>query len=276
MSPNDSRNVRILAVGSQKGGVGKTTVSINLACALARRGWKVLLVDADPQGSIALSLSRRAAGVRGFRDLLKEGGDIQALALPTRMPELKVLPSGMPDPAFDEAVERGVGPGSLDGFFTALRRLDYDVVVLDTAAGTGALTRALFSAATHLLLPQQAEPLGLRSLPTLLQALTRLREQGAKFEVIGILLTMLQNASSTSESAASDLRRIAPGSMVLRTAIPRDEDILTASEKGVPVAMLHRHPPPVAAVFDQLAAEVEPHLGLTHHPSQDDVPGFLD
>ena len=276
MSPNDSSNVRILAVGSQKGGVGKTTVSINLACALARRGWKVLLVDADPQGSIALSLSRRAAGVRGFRDLLKEGGDIQALALPTRLAELKVLPSGMPDPAFDEAVERGVGPGSLDGFFSALRRLDYAVVVLDTAAGTGALTRALFSTSTHLLLPQQAEPLGLRSLPTLLQALTRLREQGATFEVIGILLTMVQNASTTSEGAAADLRRLAPGSMVLRTAIPRDEDILTASEKGVPVAMLHRHPPPVAAIFDQLAAEIEPRLGLAHHHSHEDVPGFLD
>lgn len=276
MSQNESSNVRILAVGSQKGGVGKTTVSINVACALARRGWKVLLVDADPQGSIALSLSRRAAGVRGFRDLLKEGGDIQALALPTRLPELKVLPSGRPDPAFDEAVERGVGPGSLDGFFGALRSLDYSVVVLDTAAGTGALTRALFTTATHLLLPQQAEPLGLRSLPTLLQALTRLREQGATFEVLGILLTMVQNASSTSEGAAADLRRLAPSSMVLRTMIPRDEDILTASEKGVPVAMLHRHPPPVAAVFDQLAAEIEPRLGLSQPHSHDDVLGFLD
>ncbi|MFM7182999.1 MAG: ParA family protein [Verrucomicrobiales bacterium] len=276
MPANDSSSVRILAVGSQKGGVGKTTVSINLACALARRGWKVLLVDADPQGSIALSLSRRAAGVRGFRDLLKEGGDIQALALPTRLPELKVLPSGLPDPAFDEAVERGVGPGSLDGFFTALRRLDYAVVVLDTAAGTGALTRALFSTATHLLLPQQAEPLGLRSLPTLFQSLTRLREHGAGFEVVGILMTMVQNASSTSEAAAADLRRLAPGSMVLRTMIPRDEDILTASEKGVPVAMLHRHPPPVAAVFDQLAAEIEPRLGLSQPHPQEDVPGFLD
>lgn len=276
MSPKESRNVRILAVGSQKGGVGKTTVSINLACALARRGWRILLVDADPQGSIALSLSRRAAGVRGFRDLLKNGGDIQSMALPTRLPELKVLPSGVPDPAFDEAVERGVGPGSLDGFFTALRRLDYDLVVLDTAAGTGALTRALFSAATHLLLPQQAEPLGLRSLPSLLQTLTRLREQGANFEVIGILLTMVQNASHVSEGAAADLRRLAPSSMVLRTVIPRDEDILTASEKGVPVANLHRHPPPIAAVFDQLAAEVEPYLGLSQQPLNHDAPGFLD
>lgn len=276
MSSTDRSSVRILAVGSQKGGVGKTTVSINLACALARRGWKVLLVDADPQGSIALSLSRRARGVRGFRDLLKEGGDIQSLALPTRLPELKVLPSGLADPAFDEAVERGVGPGSLDGFFTALRRLDYAVVVLDTAAGTGALTRALFAVATHVLLPQQAEPLGLRSLPSLLQALTRLREQGAGFEVLGILLTMLQNGSTTSEGAAADLRRLAPASLVLRTAIPRDEDILTASEKGVPVAMLHRHPPPVAAVFDQLAAEIEPRLGLSQPRPDEDVPGFLD
>lgn len=268
--------MKTIAIGSQKGGVGKTTVSINLATALARRGWRILLVDADPQGSIGLSLSRRARHARGFRNLLKDGGDIQSLALPTRLGEMRVLPAGLPDPVFDEEVERGVVIGSFDGFFKALHGLDYDIAILDTAAGVGTLTRAIFAASTHLLLPQQAEPLGLRSLPTLLQALTRLRDQGAAFEVLGIVLSMLKTGAASSENAAADLRRIAPPEMVLRTAIPRDDDILLASEKGLPVAMLRKYPPAVAAVFDQLAAELEPRLGLTPPTQDDDAPGFMD
>ena len=268
--------MKTVAIGSQKGGVGKTTVSINLATAFARRGWRILLVDADPQGSIGLSLSRRARTAKGFRDLLRDGGDIQAHALPTRLGVMRVLPAGLPDPAFDESVERGVVPGSLDGFFAAMKNLPYDLAILDTAAGVGTLSRAIFAASSHLLLPQQAEPLGLRSLPTLLQALTRLREQGATFEVLGIVLSMLKLGAATSENAAADLRRIAPPEMVLQTAIPRDDDILLASEKGLPVSMLRKYPPAVAAVFDQLAAELEPRLGLTTTTQDDDAPGFMD
>jgi chromosome partitioning protein len=148
--------------------------------------------------------------------------------------------------------------------------------MIDTAAGVGTLSRAVYAGSSHLLLPQQAEPLGLRSLPTLMQALMRLREQGASFEVLGILLTMFKAGSPPSESAASELRQLAPPEMVLQTMIPRDDDILRASEKGLPVAMLHQNPPAVAATFDQLAAELEPRLGLTNQPYDDDATGFMD
>jgi chromosome partitioning protein len=268
--------VKVLTICSQKGGVGKTTVTVNLACALARRGWRVLAVDADPQGSVGLSLSRRLRRCKGFRDLLKEGGDIAALALPTRLPNLKVLPAGLPDPDFDEAVERGVGPGSLDGFFGALRRLPVDLALIDTAAGVHALARTLAAAADHVLLPQQAEPLGLRSLPTLLHSLVRLKERGATFEVAGILLTMVQAGVPESESAVADLRRLAPPELVLRTTIPRDPEFLKASHNGVPLVVLHRNPPASALAFEQLAAELEQRIGLPNPETNDDSTRFMD
>lgn len=149
-------------------------------------------------------------------------------------------------------------------------------MLIDTAAGTGTLSRSLFAMSSHLLLPQQCEPLGLRSLPTLLQALVRLRDQGATFEVLGILLTMHKAGFAPSESAAFELRRLSPPDMVLNTMIPRDDDILLASEKGLPVAMLQKNPPAVAAVFDQLAAELEKRLDLNLSPTDENVPGFMD
>lgn len=256
--------------------MGKTTVAVNLACSLARRGWKVLAIDADPQGSVGLSLSRRLKRCRGFRDLLKDGGDIGPLTLPTRLAGLRVLPSGLPDADFDEAVERGVGPGSLDGFFGALRRLPYDLAIVDTAAGVGAFTRAILAASDHVLLPQQAEPLGLRSLPTLLETLVRLRNRGAGFEVAGILLTMVQPNVPQSETCVADLRRLAPPEMVLRTFVPRDPEFLKATDKGVPLVFLQKNPPASALAFDQLAAELEPRLGLANPDQKDDPAGFMD
>ena len=243
---------------------------------MARRGWRVLAIDADPQGSVGLSLSRRLRQCRGFRDLLKEGGDVESLALPTRLPGLRVLPVGLSDLDFDEAVERGVGPGSLDGFFGALRRLAYDLAIIDTAAGVQALTRTLITASDFLLLPQQAEPLGLRSLPTLLHTLVRLREKGAAFEVAGILLTMVQGGVEESAAAVADLRRLSPPEMVLGTTIPRDTHFLSASDKGVPLVVMHRNPPASAFAFDQLAAELEPRLGLVNPENTDDITRIMD
>lgn len=268
--------VRILVTTSQKGGVGKTTVSINLACALAERGARVVLLDADPQGSVGLSLSRKARERPGMRDLLRDGGDLGRAILATRIPNLAVIPAGRPDLDFDEQVQRGIDKGSLDGFFSGVRALDYDIAIIDTAAGIHPMTRCLIGAADSLLIPQQAEPLGMRSLPTMLQALVRLRNEGAAFEIAGILLTMVQHGVRGSESAAADLRRIAPASLVLRTTIPRDEDFLTASERGLPVSRIQKRPGPASLAFNQLAAELEPRLGLHNPDTDDDAAGFMD
>ncbi|MFV1994398.1 MAG: ParA family protein, partial [Verrucomicrobiales bacterium] len=87
--------MRVLTITSQKGGVGKTTVAINLAYSLARRGWRTLLVDTDPQGAVGLSLSRRARECRGFYDALEGRATAHEAVLETRLPELKIMPAGL-------------------------------------------------------------------------------------------------------------------------------------------------------------------------------------
>ena len=85
-----------LAIASQKGGVGKTTMAVNLAFSLGRRGWRVLLVDTDPQSGVGLSLSRKARRWSGFYDVLATQGasTVEDVILETRLAGMTVLPAG--------------------------------------------------------------------------------------------------------------------------------------------------------------------------------------
>src|SRR4051794_2499322 len=127
--PANVRAVIALATASQKGGVGKTTVCINLGHALARRGWNVLLVDTDPQGGIGLSLSRTTRHKRGFYDFLAHGGEVRPLILPTRLPEFSVLPCGTQND-FPRTGHSDQAPQKLRELLRQCDLLAYDCVIL--------------------------------------------------------------------------------------------------------------------------------------------------
>lgn len=269
--------VTALAIASQKGGVGKTTVCINVAHALARRGWQTLVVDTDPQGGIGLSLSRTTRQKRGFHDLLVHGGDARPYILPTRLPEFSVLPAGQTEEFMDAGQPLDTVPARLRELLRQLDMLRFDLVIFDTAAGLTGVTELVVKHSDYVLIPQQSEPLAVRSLPLLLENLTRLRKSGSAVRVAGILLTMLQNNHEASIKVAAELRQMLPPQMLLGQSIPRDQLFLEASALGLPLALLRRNPPPVALIFDQLAAELETRLGLSNHKEQNQAhAGLLD
>lgn len=252
-----------LCITSQKGGVGKTTVAINLAHSLACRGWQTLLVDTDPQNSVGLSLSEKTRKCPGYYDFLHFDCDVDELIIPTRLPELHLVTAGLTDTFFKLETDASHYAGALARMLGQLDGLNYDVVVFDTAAGLMGHTRELVRQADYALLPQQAEPLGVRSIMQLLEGVARLRDdEQAVVEVAGILLTMVDPHGEESQQVARDLRRLLPGDTLLRTSIPREQDFVRASAHGVPVALLYQKLPPAALVFDQLAAELEPRLSL--------------
>lgn len=246
-----------IATASQKGGVGKTTLCINLAYSLAKRGWRVLLVDTDPQGAVGLSLAKSAKTRDGFYEFLMRGGDLNRIVVPTRLPELEIITAGRPETCSREGWAVHEVPGRLADLLRAAELRGVDVVLLDTAAGVSGTTEAVVKACDFVILPQQAEPLAIRSVPHLLETLARFRAEGAGVRVAGILLTMVMNDQAMSVKVARELREMLPANLMFQQSIPRLPSFLDASALGVPVALTKRHPPPEALIFDQIAAELE-------------------
>ncbi len=260
-----------IAVSSQKGGVGKTTSSINLAHSFARAGVKTLLVDADPQGSVGLSLTRQSRLLSGFYDYLADPGiPLDRLVVPTRLETFSLVASG-------QASDYEAGGGGMGAHLARVRAFlrhaaarGFDLCLLDTAAGLFGVTADVIASSNAVIIPQQAEPLGIRSVPKLLEGLNRLRVMNPRLSVLGVCLTMVQHDLAESVEAAAALRQLLPDEMVFRTEIPRDGLFIRASARGLPVGVLEEGAG-AKAVFDSLRAEIE--RKLESHDGRHSVPG---
>jgi chromosome partitioning protein len=270
--------VRTLTISSQKGGVGKTTVAINLAYALARRRHKVLLVDSDPQGSIGYSLSQKAPTRPGFYEFNRHPDSLGELLLPTKLDGFTLLPNGL-IPVQDVAhwaqqLQEGT---PFQQLLTALGTHGFDLVIFDTPAGIFGPAQGAIRHTQHLFVPQQAEPLALRSLTQIIEALNHLQEKGSGCRLSGVILTMTQASDASSAAVVEELRQLLPGELILDAVIPRDPAALEASLKGIPVGLLgtstHSLLP---AIFEQLALETEQRLSLVPPPSPHELVSLLD
>lgn len=249
-----------LAISSQKGGVGKTTLAINLAHAFARTGRRTLLVDCDPQGSVGLSLTRQSRRLRGYYDYLANPAlTADEVVIATRLPTLSLVASGQ-----GGGYEFGGGlPGTTAprtrAFSDEIDQMGFEVCLFDTAAGFFGVTADILSVATAVLVPQQAEPLGVRSVPRMLEALGRMRAVNPRLHVLGVVLTMVQRELRESTEAASALRRLLPPEMVMRNEIDRDDLFIRASARGVPAGVM-QDGGEVLGVFDRLCRELDERL----------------
>lgn len=267
--------MKSLAVVSQKGGVGKTTLSLNLAFAMSKAGFRVALVDADPQGAIGYSL-QGVSESPGLRGCLDGSSNLEQALLATRIDGFAILPVGEVAPAdMPEFCDR-LGDGSIFRKLALQLNSRFDLMVVDTPSGFNGATLGALRAVDWALSPLQAEPVALRTLPQLLAAVASVRDEGAKVELAGVVLCMLQQRNSDSLAVAEEVWSKLPQELVLETIIPRDASVLAASSAGVPLGLMSRlRPPAVSLVFDQLAAEVSRRLGLLDGKGEDEPIGLF-
>jgi len=261
-----------LAISSLKGGVGKTTCAINLAYSCAKRGWKTLLVDADPQGSIGMSLSPSAQAYIGLYEILATSMPLEEVALRTKLETLRIVMTGkIPIHEISKWCSSLQDGAVLKPFFQSAQEAGYDIVIIDTPSGLHGPTEGILRNCSHVLLPQQCEPLALRSLMLTVDFLDQLQTENQEAcSLVGVVLTMADPELPESTQVVEEIRRILPPELVCHAFFPRDPEIINASMKGMPLGLLRGDAPPhIALIFDQLAAELEGKLGL-QKPEQSD------
>ena len=244
----------VLAIVSQKGGVGKTTTAINLASALARRGRKTLLVDVDPQGAV-----RHGVGLTGtehpagLADVLAGTRELQDVVLPTPLPWLRVLLAGTvaesgEHESYHNELARSPRLGEL---FKRARTRGY-IVVVDTPPGLGAVTRRVLSHSQHVIVPLQCEPLALQTTTQILRAVRDASAVNPRLVLDGILLTMLEEGNAVSQRVAEYVRAQLPAELLFDVAIPRTMASIDAFAAGQPV-VLRSPDDPASRAYTRLA-----------------------
>jgi len=248
---------RVIAMCNQKGGVGKTTTTINLGAALAELGRRVLLVDFDPQGALSVGLGVRAPelDVTIYNLLVERGHDVREVIQQTGVEGLDVVPANIDLSAAEVQL---VGEVAREQILARVLRPvvdDYDVILIDCQPSLGLLTVNALTAAHGVLIPLECEYFAMRGVALLIDTITKITDRlNPRLQIDGILATMFDSRTNHSrEVVASVVDHF--GDQVFHTVISRTVKFPDASLAAEPITT-YESSHSGAAAYRQLAREL--------------------
>lgn len=229
---------RLIAITNQKGGVGKTTTTINLGASLAIAEQRVLLIDMDPQGNTTSGLGVDKGGLKhSVYDLLVNSTPAEACVVASRhFPTLDLLPAHRDLVGAEIELVGNEGRERILANGLASLRTHYDYILVDCPPSLGLLTLNTLTAADSVLIPIQCEFYALEGLSQLLNTIRLVqRSLNPTLEIEGVLLTMYDRRLNLSQQVASEAREYF-GPKVYQTTIPRNVRLAEAPSFGQPIA----------------------------------------
>ena len=230
----------VIAVTNQKGGVGKTTTTVNLAYCLAKSGKRVLLIDFDPQGNATSGLGVDKSKLeKSILDVIQNNVPLKSVILKTEHKNLSLVPTT------PQLANAEVELAKAEQRFTSLKRAlenqnDFDIVLIDSPPSLSLLTVNGLIAAKYVLLPVQAEFYAMEGLGQLLETMQLVRKSlNPTLELLGVLVTMMDSRTTLSNQVHTEIKKHFPGK-VFETTIPRNVRIAEAPSHGVPVGVYDR------------------------------------
>ena len=226
---------RIIAVTNQKGGVGKTTTSVNLAACVASEGKRVLVVDADPQGNSSSGLGVRVKPEMPTVYEVMAGDAALAAALrKTDVPTLFVLPADIRLAGAEIELAGMEHREHVLADALAAARDDFDYIFIDCPPSLGLITLNALCAADGVIIPIQCEYYALEGVSALMGTIRKVQKLNRRLAIDGVVLTMLDARTNLGIQVAQEVRKVFKGK-VFNTVVPRNVRLGEAPSHGTPI-----------------------------------------
>jgi chromosome partitioning protein len=233
-------SARIIAVANQKGGVAKTTTTINLGASLALANQRILVVDLDPQGNLTSGVGQKGQagdGGTAYEALTGDAADARAFVIPTGVDHLSLIPADRDLTGAEiELVNLDHRERRLANLLASLAD-QFDYIFVDSPPSLGLLTLNALVAADAVLIPLNCEYFALEGIAELIATIDRVREAfNPALAIEGVLLTMYDDRTNLGQQVSANIREHF-GDQVYRTVIPRNIRLGEAPSHGVPVIL---------------------------------------